>query len=402
MMLLLAAALPIALATQGEMFITRDNNGVTNYLLIKALGRKNLFGEAEWSAKRGTAMRWQWETEQVGFTSSPNLKIQVLGKFKKKNLCLYWRGNYAQPFSVKKCAEVSNALKFGCHTVGVDVYFGKKANADAGDVSKMQQSIYAEWTEMNYSNLSDAGKLNTATVAGAVCWHPTMQSPDVPTYEEEYNAANFKLASGKGFTLMTDKDGPVRWFGVRQSNKDKDANGNAGGDVWAWSATQRSNVAPDVDGATKAAVLQWKGDYIQVIGPSHARTDGKPLCLKLDRSKAKISKMPLRVQKCDNTIEDGKFGCHLSDDGLTYFGMKWNAKKLAAAESSSCPHEGAGGVVDIATLNAIQLNEYATCFWTRQSKIDEQKARMRTQFYSMVPGVTVPNYTNGPCFTKYL
>jgi len=391
MILLLAAALPLALATQGEMLITRDVSGVKHYLQIKSLGRKNLFGEAEWSIKRGTALRWQWETDQTEDPpiSKPNNKIQVLGKFKKKNLCLYWRGNYAQPFNVKSCsgafADGSNALRFGCTAQGSDKYFGKLANV--GDTSKMQHDIGAEWEVMDYSDVDDVTKLSTKIKKGQVCDHPTLADVAGPIYDEEaYKASNFEVTGS--FTLMTDKDGDARWFGVRQSKHDLDANGNAGGDVWAWSATKKKGA--------KAAVLQWKGDYIQVIGPSHARTDGKPLCLKLDKSKSKISGMPLRVQKCDNTIEDGKFACHDSKDGNTYFGMKWNAKKLAEAESSKCPHED----VLSELLNQIQKDERKNCEIARKAKEKDQKSRMRTQFYAMKPGQTVADTDHGPCYMK--
>jgi len=317
-MLLLAFLLaPLARA---DFVLEKDKGGVRHYLKIKAAGRKNLFGTAEWVTKQaqGTPLRWQFRTVADEDGSYPDggmpvktNRIQVLGRFKKKDLCLWWRGKYDQPFQVKSCSgtytEEASGIKFGCK----NLFFGRQKHAVSveDETSKMDNTI-------------------TANDGNIVC-DDESGGDDVPvdlnTSTYDGTAATSKCA---GCFVLKETEG--KYISVRQVRKNEHKKTKRGAGVWGWEKSMTSDI-------TKAAAFKWgKRGVIYVHAPTDAQIDNKSICLKFNNGKVGEKGHELQIQKCDNTIDNGRFGCTTirADIDGHYLGAPWVTKKFDTIAAS--------------------------------------------------------------------
>lgn len=337
MIVLLSAAFGVASVMGSVDFVMKrktmkpdiDVNGVQtpvpdeyHYLLIQPLGRKKLFGEATWNSVRGTPLKWQ-----------DGNKIQVMGAFKKKNLCLYFKGNKNSPFSVKSCVGMfggTQAMQIGC---AVNKSIGKLQ--DVGTQSKLIPAT---------PNGGVGEPLFTTQDDLSICAVPhkdaAPQSPKDITYDGQVGSVNWYNAQApaekeKLFRISKDVSGTNKYLVVRMkpdppaddpatANVDESAKeGNKRINKYEW----ERNVS---DKEAASALFKWnKNRQIEVVWPTDARIDGKPICLEMGK-KGKMGAFPYKVQKCDRTVDRGTFGCAANN----LFGMAWNAKRYTEADAA--------------------------------------------------------------------
>lgn len=292
--------------------VDAQNNKIytVTYLLVKPLGRKKLFGTPEWSKVRGTPVRWLHGEN----------KIQVMGAFKKKNLCLFFKGNKNSPFTIKNCNGMfdNESMKIGCDTTNTKI--GKFQYSD-GEAEEDDTKMIAGFTDQDGDSICDVtGKdtepLDNPGLASQV-WY------DAKTPEEKAKLFRFEKA-GKYFAV---RQAPHDCSGVEGEDNYVAGckRGNEKTNQYQW----ERHVAGKV---TNAAWMSWNGKQIEVVYPTDARIDGKPLCLEMGKT-GKMPTFPYKVQKCDRTVDRGNFGCSTHD--ATKFGTAWNAKRYDQAVADS-------------------------------------------------------------------
>jgi len=299
-----------------------------HYLLIQPLGRKKLFGEATWNSVRGTPLKWQ-----------DGNKIQVMGAFKKKNLCLYFKGNKNSPFSVKSCVGMfggTQAMQIGC---AANKSIGKFQ--DVGTQSKLlpetPHGVVGEplFTTQDDKSICAVDHKDEAPDSpkdliylfdgqnrqGSVEWYNAQDAAD---QAKLFRISKLVGATNKYLVVRMKPDPPVDDpMTPNTDESDPAKEGNKRINKYEWERNVSDKIA-------SSALFQWnKNRQIEVVWPTDARIDGKPICLEMGK-KGKMGAFPYKVQKCDRTVDRGTFGCAANN----LFGMAWNAKRYTEADAA--------------------------------------------------------------------
>lgn len=323
-----------------------------HYLLIQPLGRKKLFGEATWNSVRGTPLKWQ-----------DGNKIQVMGAFKKKNLCLYFKGNKNSPFSVKSCVGMfggTQAMQIGC---AANKSIGKFQ--DVGTQSKLlpetPHGVVGEplFTTQDDKSICDVDhkdeapdspkdliyKVNGQDEVGSVEWLAAQDAADQAKY--------FRISKDDGtgtnkyLVVRMKPDPPVDDDQTVEDESKKEGNRRINKYEW------ERNVS---DKEAASALFKWnKNRQIEVVWPTDARIDGKPICLEMGK-KGKMGLFPYKVQKCDRTVDRGTFGCAANN----LFGMAWNAKRYTEADAANDDEKKA---FHLDKLDTLSYNGHDMCHY---------------------------------------